>query len=377
MFEKQLTLFELLGFKVKVDVTWLFLALLVTWSLARGVFPYWYEGLERSTYWWMGVAGVLGLFFSIIFHELSHSVVARRYGLQIKGITLFIFGGVAEMEDEPPSAKSEFLMAIAGPIASALLAAGFHVVYVVGQAQDLPDPVLGVVRYLGLINAVLAAFNLVPAFPLDGGRALRAAIWHWKGDLKRATYLATRMGLGFGLVLIVLGFFNVLAGDFVGGMWWFLIGLFLRGAANASWVQLRTRRALEGEPVSRFMKQDPVTVTPDATIVDLVDDYVYRYHHSFFPVTQDDRLIGYISTRDIKQVPREKWNLVTVGDAVVPCTSENTVRPDEDAVRALSIMRRSGNSRLMVTSDDHLLGIITLKDMMKLLDLKMDLEDAP
>lgn len=374
MFDKRLTLFKLFGFKVKVDVSWLFLAMLVTWSLAAGLFPYWYAGLARATYWWMGGAGVLGLFFSITFHELSHSVVARRYGLRIRGIILFLFGGVAEMEEEPPSAKAEFLMAIAGPIASALLAAGCQAAFVLGEAQGLPDPVLGVARYLALVNALLAGFNLVPAFPLDGGRALRAALWYWKGDLRRATFVATRMGLGFGFLLIALGLFYVLTGDFVSGMWWFLIGLFLRGAANASWVRLRTRDALEGEPVRRLMTPRPVTVSPDLAIHDLVEDYFYRYHHSVFPSTRDDRLIGYVSIREAKQVPREEWDRVTVGEVAVRCSAENTVRADEDAVKALSIMKRTGNSRLMVTSNDHLVGIITLKDMMKLLALKLDLE---
>ena len=278
------------------------------------------------------------------------------------------------MEDEPPSAKTEFLMAIAGPIASAALALGFYGVFVVGKAHGMPDPLIGVVRYLATINGMLAAFNLFPGFPLDGGRALRAALWHWKGDLKRATFIATRIGLGFGLLLIVLGLLHVLGGNFAGGMWWFLIGLFLRGAANASWVQLRTRRALEGEAVSRFMTADPIAVSPEITVRNLVEDYVYRYHHSFFPVTRDDRLFGCVSTREIKEVPRAKWDWVTAGEVAVPCSIENTVGPDDDPVRALSIMRRSGLSRLMVTRGDHLVGIITLKDMMTLLALKMDLE---
>ena len=205
MFGKRFVLFEILGFKVQIDGSWLFLAVLVTWSLATGVFPVWYEGLSPATYWWMAVAGVIGLVFSLIFHELSHSLVARRFGLPIRGITLFIFGGVAEMEEEPASGKVEFLMAVAGPVSSCVLAVGFYVLAVIGLAQGLPDPVLGILDYLALINGMLAAFNLLPAFPLDGGRMLRAALWYYKGDLREATRLASRSGEIFGIVLMALG----------------------------------------------------------------------------------------------------------------------------------------------------------------------------
>src|SRR5208282_1157904 len=213
------TLFSLFGFKVRVDISLLFLALLVTWSLASAVFPPQLPGLDRATYWWMGVAGTIGLFFSLIFHELSHSLVARRYGLPIRGITLFIFGGVAEMSDEPPSAKAEFWMALAGPAASILLALLAWALSSLGAAAGLPEPVTAVVAYLALINAILAVFNLVPAYPLDGGRVLRAALWWRKGDIVAATRSAARAGGAFALLLMGLGVLQVVTGNFVGGIW--------------------------------------------------------------------------------------------------------------------------------------------------------------
>jgi len=374
MFGKQATLFELLGFKVKVDASWLFLALLIVWSLATGYFPQSYEGFRSSTYWWMGISGAIGLFFSLILHELSHSVVARRYGMPIRGITLFIFGGVAEMEEEPGSPKAEFLMAIAGPIASVLLAAAFHLLSVWGATAGVPDAVLGVTRYLAMINGLLAAFNVIPAFPLDGGRVLRAALWYWKADLRRATRIASQVGVTFAFLLIALGAINVLGGNFVGGMWWFLIGLFLRGAASAGYYQLETRRAMEGEPVRRFMVREPVTVPPDISIRAFVDDYVYASHHDLYPVTDNARLIGCIGLREVRATPRDKWDWVTVGRVAAPCSEENTIDANADAVTALSRMQRSGNSRLMVTENGRLVGIVTLKDMLKLLALKIDLE---
>ncbi|MCK5276199.1 MAG: site-2 protease family protein, partial [Alphaproteobacteria bacterium] len=217
MFGRGIPLFRILGFQVKLDASWLILAVLVTWSLAAGYFPARYEGLSGPTYLWMGVAGALGLFASIVFHELSHSLVARRYGMQIRGITLFIFGGVAEMEDEPPTAKAEFLMAIAGPIASAVLSVSFNILGDFGVRMGMAAPVPAVLGYLSFINMLLAAFNLVPAFPLDGGRMLRAVLWGWKGDLRWATRIAANAGASFGFALIAFGLFNIITGNLIGG----------------------------------------------------------------------------------------------------------------------------------------------------------------
>lgn len=374
MFTKRVPLFTLLGFKVQVDFSWVFLALLVTWTLAQGLFPAKYEALSAGTYWRMGIAGMAGVVASIVFHELCHSVVARRYGIPIKGITLFIFGGVAEMEEEPPSAKSEFLMAVAGPLGSYFLAAGFHAAAWIADAAALPTAVLGVLQYLAYINMLLATFNLVPAFPLDGGRVFRAAVWYWKGDFASATRLAATTGNVFGIVLIGLGVLNVIAGNFVGGMWWFLIGLFVRAAANASYMQAMITRFLKGEPVSRFMTSNVVTAPADLRVDRAVEDYVYRYHHEFFPIVDRGQLVGCITAKRIKEVPREDWPSVSLREIATPCGDANCVGPDDDAMKALSVMRRSANGRLMVVKDGQLVGVIALKDLLDFFALKMDLE---
>ncbi len=375
MLEYRITLFELLGFKVNVDLSWVFLAILVTWSLALGAFPFWHPGYSAVTYWSMGFAGMLGLVFSLVFHELSHSLVARHYGLPIKGITLFIFGGVAEMEEEPKDAKTEFLVAIAGPIASFALAAGFHLIGQAGGGIGAPEPVVGVVEYLAFINLLLGGFNLIPAFPLDGGRVLRAALWHRRGDLRSATRTASNSGKILGVALMVLGGVNVIYGNFVGGMWWFLIGLFVRGAAEASYQQLAAKRIFEGEPVSRFMTHETVAVPPNLSIRRFVEDYVYDYHYDLFPVVEGRRLIGCVHTRQVKAVPRESWGMHRVDEIMSPCTKDNTVGPETDAVAAMALMRRTGASRLIVARDDGaLVGIVALKDMLELFALKMDLE---
>lgn len=376
MFTRRYTLFRLFGFEVRLDLTWLVLAVLVTWSLASGLFPAITPGLDSRTYFWMGVIGTLGLLFSIVFHELSHSLVARRYGLPIGGITLFIFGGVAEMTQEPPNAKTEFLMAVAGPISSFVLALLFYELYLF-TASDVATPLNGIAYYLGLLNVILAVFNLVPAFPLDGGRMLRAALWGWKGDYRWATRIAARMGSGFGLVLIMLGVFAFLTGNIITGMWWFLIGLFLRGAAGMSYQQLMIRETMHGEKVARFMNPNPVTVSPNVRIQDLVDDYIYHHHFKMYPVVDNERLLGCVSTDQVKAVPREEWHRRAVADVMDRCTPDNTVSPNADAMEAWMQMSRTGSSRLLVEERGRLIGILSLRDLMRFMSLKFDLDQAP
>jgi Zn-dependent protease/CBS domain-containing protein len=374
MFGKRLRLFKILGFEVRVDASWLLIAILVIWSLAVGVFPREFRGLPTGDYWWMGVAGAFGLFGSIVFHELCHSLVANHYQLPMRGITLFIFGGVAEMGGEPQSPKIEFLMAIAGPISSIVL--GF-ICYGIGNAAvgHWPQPVSGVIAYLAWINWILAAFNLVPAFPLDGGRVLRSALWHFQGDLHRATRLASRIGSGFGILLILFAVYQLFYGYFVSAIWYFLIGMFIRGASRMSYEQLLLRDALQGQPIRNFMRPNPVTVPSGISIRKLVEDYFYRYHFRMFPVVADgDKLEGCVSAQDVKRIPREEWEQHHIEEIVRPPSNTNTIGPDADALNALAKMRESGASGLLVTDHEHLLAIISLKDLLKLLSTKLDLE---
>jgi Zn-dependent protease len=375
MFGKRVSLFRLLGFEVRIDLSWIIIAILVTWSLSVGLFPVHFKGLSVKDYWGMGIAGALGLFLSIILHELSHSLVARKYGMPMKGITLFIFGGVAEMTDEPPSAKAEFMMAIIGPISSVIIALISYGIYTIAAVAGWSIPVIGVFRYLFFINLLLAAFNLLPAFPLDGGRVLRSILWGVKQNLRWATRVSSGIGSAFGIFLIVMGLWNILTGDFISGMWWALIGIFLHGAARGSYQQLINRRALEGEPVRRFMERDPVTVSPSVSIGALVEDYVYKYHYKMFPVVKSGKLIGCITTKQVKEIPREEWDRRRVEELAVGCSPENTIGPEEDAVKALSIMNQTGTSRLMVVDDGRLVGVIALKDLLQFLSLKVELED--
>jgi Zn-dependent protease/predicted transcriptional regulator len=376
MFGKRITLFKLFGFAVHVDMSWIVIALLVTWSLAAGLFPFQYRGLSPGTYWLMGLVGALGLFGSIIFHEMSHSLVARRFGIPMKGITLFIFGGVAEMDDEPPSPRAEFSMAITGPLSSIFLAIAFYAIYIFGARNGWPAPVNGVTGYLGVINAILAVFNLVPAFPLDGGRVFRSILWGWRNDIRWATRVSSTFGSAFGLFLILVGVLNALRGNFIGGVWQFLIGMFLREAARMSYQQLLARQALEGEKVRRFMQTDPITVSPFISLAQLIDDYVYRHQHKLFPVVRNGELAGCIDLNQVKEIPRNEWPYRTVGEVAGSCSVDRTISPDADAVKALSKMSRTGNSRLLVVDQGRLVGILSLKDLLRFLSLKIELENG-
>lgn len=376
MARNQVTLFEIAGFAVKVDWSWAILALLIAWSLAQGFFPSLYEGLPQAAYWWMGVMGVLGLFLSILLHELSHSVVARYYGLPIRGITLFIFGGVAELEEEPLSPRVELRMAIAGPILSIVLGALFYLLTLLGQAVGWSEPVIGVARYLASLNIILAVFNLVPAFPLDGGRVLRAYLWHRWRDMRRATRVAANAGIGFSLLLMGIGVLSVATGELGTGIWWILIGLFLRNAAAGSYYDLRTRQAIKGRTVRDFMSGAPVAVSPRLSIRELAEDFVLRHHHEFFPVVEAGRILGAISLREIKDLPRAQWDTVRVGDVMVGATEATMIEARTDAMTALLAMQKRGTSRLMVVDGGILVGILSLKDLLKRLSLQLDIEDA-
>ena len=375
MFGRPVSLFNIFGFEIKIDISWLILAALVTWSLASGLFPEYYKDLSPASYWWMGAAGAAGLFLSIVFHELAHSLVARNYGVSMKGITLFIFGGVAEMEDDPPNPKAEFFMAIVGPLSSAAISLFLFLIIFWGKERSWPVTINGVLAYLAWLNIVLAVFNLVPAFPLDGGRVLRSALWSWKKDMRWATAIAARIGSGFGITLIILGVISLFMGNFVGGLWWFMIGLFIRSAAQRSYQQLLARGLFHAKKVKDLMIKNPLTVPRSISLTEFVNEYVYKHHFQMYPVLSFGRLTGCISVNQVAAIPREEWPMQTVGVIALPCNEETTVGPEEDANKALEVMNRTGNSRLMVVDGDQLVGIIALKDMLTLLSLKMELND--
>jgi Zn-dependent protease len=377
VFGRGITLFRLFGFSVRVDWSWLIIAGLLIWSLASGIFPAYYHNLAPETYWWMGVVGAFGLFLSIILHEMGHSLAAQRFGIPMKGITLFIFGGVAEMGGEPPSPKAEFFTAIAGPLVTVVLIGIFFGFTYWAYSAGWPVAVRGVLAYLAWINIVVLAFNLVPAFPLDGGRVLRSILWWARKNLRWATRIASAIGVAFAFALMVWGLFSIfLIGNLIGGIWAFLIGLFIRNASRASYQQVLLRDVLAGEPVSHFMSANPVTVPPTLTVRELVDNYLYRYPYKFYPIVKDGELVGCVSVDQVKQIPREEWDHRTAETMASPCSRDNMIEPTADASKALSTMTRAQVSRLMVVDHGRLLGIVALRDLLNYLSRKMELEGA-
>lgn len=375
MFWKRITLFKLLGFAVRIDASWIFIALLVTWSLAAGIFPQEFPDLSKSTYWTMGIMGAFGLFFSIIFHEFSHSLVARKYGIPISGITLFIFGGVAEMEAEPKTPRGEFYMAIAGPIASLVLGAAFWILGFALEKSGASVMLYGVLSYLGVINIVLAVFNMIPAFPLDGGRVFRSILWHRSGDIRKATEKASRYGSGFGTAFMLAGAYFFFTGNFIGGIWWVLIGMFLKNASFSSYQQVLLKRSLQGHSVADFMVPNPISVSSGLTIRELVENYLYTHHHKLYPVIDNGMLKGVIEVKDVKRVTPDKWDNTLVANVMQGVGRSNTVPDNMDALEALGHLRKLKRSRVLVLArGGELLGVLTLKDMLDFFAMKSDLE---
>lgn len=373
MFGTRIDLFRLFGIPIRLHPSWFVIAALVVWSLATGVFPAERPGLSEVTYWTMGVAGALGLFASIVIHESCHAIVARRNRIPMRGITLFVFGGVAEMEGEPASAGAEFRMAAAGPLASIVLAlTGFGLAAVTRGIW--PEPTLTVVRYLALLNAALAGFNLVPGFPLDGGRILRAALWKRSGDLRRATRTAARVGSAFSAVLMSLGVVAILSGMLVTGMWWILIGLFLRQAARESYAQVRLRHALAGQTVRDFMAAPPATVPPDVSLADFLQRYALRHGPGALPVIEDGRLLGSVTGNAVMRLPRDTWASQRVSAVLEASGPETAIGPQADAMQALSAMMRTGRQRLLVVEEGRLLGMVSLRDLLDYCSVAMELD---
>jgi len=351
----------LAGFEVRVDASWFILALLVTWSFATMVLPADVSGLSAAIYWIMGVFAALGLFMSIVLHELAHSLVARSYGMKMNGITLFIFGGVAEMGDEPPSASAEFYMAIAGPIASLVIAAVFKLLALLFSGPAF----VAVLSHLAVINLALAVFNMVPAFPLDGGRALRAYLWGRHNDLMRATKTAATIGRRFGVALIILGAILLLAGGGIGALWWGLIGLFVHMIAKAELNRLQTKTVLEGLSVGDLMSSTVETVSPTIMISDFLQNHAYRSFHDMYPVVEEGKLIGAVAVRALSRIPQADWASTPVETAMIGVGKENCISASASAFDAIKHLQENGASRLLVVENGQLIGIIVLKDLLK------------
>jgi Zn-dependent protease/CBS domain-containing protein len=354
---------SILGFEIRIDYSWFIIFFLILWSFSRVVFPVYYPDLDAATHLLMGIAGTLLFFASLLAHELSHSVVARRKGIQVEGITLFIFGGMAHARMEFEEPGDEFQIAGVGPLSSFVIAGVFWLIAWVGTQLGWPLAVIGVAWYLAVINVVLAVFNLLPGFPLDGGRLFRAVVWKSTGDLTKATRWASNGGRVLGYLLIGVGILNFFGGNLIGGLWMVLIGWFVRMAAEASFTQHRLRESFRGIRARDIMTPDPVTISPDLSLQEFVEVHVFSGRHQSYPVVADGRPLGLITLERVKQVPREEWPSRSIGDAMVAADNGLVVSPEEAMTEVLEKLGASGVRRVLVARNGELIGIISQSDI--------------
>lgn len=359
-----LTLFRIRGIPVQVHASWLVIYGLIAWTLAVGYFPQTLPALGTATNWVSALLAALLLFVSVFLHELSHSLVALRSGIPVSSITLHVFGGVSQLEREPDRPGTELAIAIVGPLTSFAVAA----VIALGASVLEPGPVAtAIVQYLVVVNVVVGVFNLVPGFPLDGGRVLRAGLWKARGDLAWATRVASQAGGGVGLLLIALGAWRALTGEFLGGLWFVVIGLFLRQAAQASYQQLVIRRALAPRAVREAMTRAVVQVPPHLDLARLVDEFFWAHHVTSFPVVDAGRVRGIVSVHDLGRVPRDRWATTRVEELMVPLTDELVTSPHDSLWQALEKVSRNGVGRVAVVEDGRLAGYLSVKDVLHVL----------
>lgn len=362
------------GIQVGIHYTWLFAFVLIAWSLAVGFFPRYYFGWSATTYWVAGAVSALLLFLSVLVHELAHSFVARARGLPVRGITLFIFGGVSNIGGEAARAKDEFAIALVGPLTSVLLAGVFWVLHRLTGGAD--SPVGAVLVYLFLINLLLAGFNLLPGFPLDGGRVLRSLIWGATGNFARATRIAAGAGQAFGWIFIAWGVYQVLQGDFLGGLWIAFLGWFLNGAADASRREVQVQEHFRGVRVSAVMERNPDTVTPEATVEHVVQEWFLQGRRRALPVCEGGRLAGIITLTDVKGLPHGRWPYVRVAE-VMTRAPLYTVSPEDGLDLALKLLAERNLNQVLVMQDGSLVGLLSRSDIIRFLQFRRELgEDS-
>jgi Zn-dependent protease/CBS domain-containing protein len=349
------------GIGISVHVSWLVVFALVTWSLAAGYFPTECPGWARATYWLTGALTALVFFLSILIHELGHSWVALRYGIPIRGITLFVFGGVAQIGREPASPAAEFRIALAGPMTSLGLAALFAMAWFVTREITL---VAGAAFWLARVNLMVGLFNLVPGFPLDGGRLLRAVAWHWTGSFNRATRVAYIGGRLVSAALMGIGVFTALGGNVLGGAWLLLIGWFLENAAAATVADSVLRALLRDVTVAQAMTRECSRVAGDRTLGQLVREEVLGAGRRCFLVTDEGRLAGLVTLHQIKQVSPERRDTVRVDEVMTPAAQLAVVRPEDSMLAALQRMDDGDVAQLPVIADGKLLGMIGREEIL-------------
>ena len=362
---------RIFGFEISVDLSWLIIVALVVWSFSTAVFPRVVPELSGRAYLVMGVVAGALFFGSLLLHEIAHSLMARAKGVEVEGITLFIFGGVSRMRDEARSARDEFLIAGVGPLASLVIGAAFWALFLLGDALGWSAAAVEVARYLSFLNVALAVFNLLPGFPLDGGRLFRAVLWWWRDDLEEATRIASVGGQAMGVLIATFGLLQLFAGNLIGGLWLGVIGWFLMNAAKMSYRQHVLRAGLEGARARDAMTADPEVVSPNISVGELVEDHFLRDKHGSYPVVENGEPLGLVTLEETGQVPRDRWDATRVREVMIPFDEQVAVGPDDELFEVIRKLGESPARRVLVVDEGReLLGIVTARDVTAWLALR-------
>ena len=364
-----LTLGTYKNIRIGLDYSWFVMFVLVVFMLARYFFPQNYEDMVAWEAWALSVLAALLFFVSILLHEFAHALAARKRNVEISEIILFIFGGLAKMKKEPERARDEFVIAGAGPLCSFVIGLLFLGLSFLLEPY-IREGLHGVFWYIGYVNILLVIFNLVPGFPLDGGRMLRAAIWHYSGNLRKATRIVSNMGQIFAFVLMFTGVLVIFGGALIVGIVWIFVGMFLLQSAKSGYYMVAMREGLSGIPVRKIMTTNPSTVHPNVSLTNLVNEYFFKNRFSCFPVMRNDEFIGLVEINQVKAVERDQWQYTRVSDVMTPRDALRTVKPDTDAYDVLMQMIDVGSGRLPVLENGELVGIISRKDIMQFVEFR-------
>ncbi len=366
-----LRLGKIFGIEISIHFSWVIILVLMTWSLAVGWFPVIYHGWSTATYWLVSFIAAILLFVSVLLHELAHSVVARARGLPVKNITLFVFGGVSNIEREPGSPGVEFQMAIVGPLTSLLIGGlAYLLVFALGNNAT---PVAAILGYLAIANILLGIFNLIPGFPLDGGRVLRSIVWKVSGSLRRATRIVTIVGEIVAYLFILLGIWEFFGGNLIGGIWIGFIGWFLLIAAQSANTEVVLQSMFRGVTVEEVMNTSPMTVPANISLQKLVHEYFLPLGLRSALVTQADQLAGLITLSDIRHFPREEWEKVPVGHAMIPRERLHVVSPQQNLNDVLPLMAGRDVNQLPVVQDNRLVGVLSRDAIVRYLEVRRSL----
>jgi Zn-dependent protease/CBS domain-containing protein len=363
-------LFRIAGIDIGIHYTWLFIFVFFSWTLAQAYFPVVYPGWSTVTYWITGAIAALLIFVSVLLHELAHSLVAKSRGIPVHSITLFILGGVSNLEEEPQKPKAEFAMAIVGPVTSLVLA------LVCWGISKLPlnanTPVAAIIVYMAYINLYLGAFNLLPGFPLDGGRVLRSIIWGSTGNLIKATEIATRVGQFFGWAFIGVGVFFMIWASLFNGLWIAFIGWFLNSSADASRKEVTLRERLSHIKIRELLNPNIETIRPETTVQEMVMNIFRKLQGRAVPVCQDTQLMGIATITDAKKIPQERWAVTPVKE-IMTTSPLYTVTPEDNLNTALELIAKHDVNQILIKEQGKCAGLLARADIIRFIQMSQEL----